>query len=233
MGATHLLFHNQGRGRPIGDVWVTPNDIPADQAAALKWLYDNTDGANWTDNTNWGKTKTANDWFGVTVAGGVVTSLAVNSNNLVGNISSWAVSDLSSMATLVIRSNPSLTGDISGWTVIAAMRFFHIYSTQLSGSPIMTSAAAIDQFYYHSCGLAEADVDAVCLAIATRFSAGGFTDAAPALNIGGTNAAPSGVYADEDPPITGLGAVFEICTDPEGTGFNTWTATVTGSGPYP
>ena len=55
----------------------------------------------------------------------------------------------------------------------------------------------------------------------------GYTYATPTLNVGGTNAAPSGVYADEDPPVTGKGAAFEIQNDPEAEGFNKWAVTFT------
>ena len=34
--------------------------------AALMALYNSTDGANWTDNTNWGSTEPLGTWFGVT-----------------------------------------------------------------------------------------------------------------------------------------------------------------------
>ena len=204
--------------------WIIPTDISNAQGMALKALYDATGGLYWTNNTNWGKTETANDWFGVTVAGGVVTVLSLPTNNLVGNVSSWAISDLSNMTTLVIRAN-SITGDISGWTVTAAMRFFHIYSTQLSGSPIMTSSVAMDQYFFHACSLSQANVDAICLAVYNRRAA--FTDAAPALNIGGTNSTPSGIYQDGDPPTTGKEYIFEIENDPEIEGFNTWTVTYT------
>ena len=45
--------------------------------------------------------------------------------------------------------------------------------------------------------------------------------------IGGTNAAPSGTYADEDPPTTGKGFIYELENDPESEGFRAWTFTYT------
>jgi hypothetical protein len=55
----------------------------------------------------------------------------------------------------------------------------------------------------------------------------GYTFATPTLNVGGTNAAPSGVYADEDPPITGKGFIYELVNDPEAEGFKKWAITYT------
>ena len=286
MGSTHLLFHNQGKGAPIGlpdwkrDTWVVPTDIPLVEANALRWLYDNTAGDNWTTNTNWGLTTTANDWYGITVVGGNVTVIDIDTNNLVGNIGAFAIDAFTVLLTLQMHANAGLIGDISGWTPPITVKTLYLFTTGLSGDvmagwtlwadldylrldntsisgdmagwvipagvihlyvnstnasgvPDLSSATSIDLFRYGFCSLPEADVDGVLLAIATRFSAGGFTAATPEIRIGGTNAAPSGAYADEDPPSTGLGAVFEICTDPETTGYNTWVVLVAGSGPYP
>jgi len=236
--------------------WITPADIPSAESVALKWLYDNTAGDAWTDNTNWGKTPVANDWFGVTVAAGRVQRISMANNNLIGDITAWDIEDFETMTMLNIVDNTGVTGtittwvlpplfwyfsigsvdfdgDISGWVLPASLQYFYVYSTSLDGAPILTSAVNLSDLRYHNCSLPQAMVDAVLLAVAARFSAGGFTAATPAIVLGGTNTAPSGAYADEDPPTTGLGACFEICTDPEATGENTWTATVTGSGPYP
>ena len=50
----------------------------------------------------------------------------------------------------------------------------------------------------------------------------GYTAAAPSLDVGGTNAAPGGAYADEDPPVTGKGYIYELVNDPETEGFKKW-----------
>jgi len=97
----------------------------------------------------------------------------------------------------------------------------HLYSTSVSGAPSIASNTAMRQYYYQGCGLSQANVDAILLSVYNRRAA--FTYATPALNVGGTNAAPSGVYQDGDPPTTGLEYVFELATDPEAEGFNKWT----------
>ena len=89
----------------------------------------------------------------------------------------------------------------------------------------MTSAVALRDYQYQNCGLAQADCDAVALGIYNRRAS--FTYATPTLNIGGTNAAPSGIYQDGDPPTTGKEYIYEIANDPETEGFNKWTVTYT------
>ena len=52
---------------------------------ALVALYDSTDGANWTDNSNW-LSGPVSTWFGVTVKNNRVTKLILRQNNLEGAI---------------------------------------------------------------------------------------------------------------------------------------------------
>lgn len=120
--------------RFAGETWTTPGDIPAAEAAALKWLYDNTDGPNWTDNTNWGKTAVANDWFGITVVGGKVQKLEfTGGNNLVGSITNFAVDAFTAMTYLYLDTNASLAGDISGWTWPNTVQRIGLYSCGVGG----------------------------------------------------------------------------------------------------
>ena len=59
----------------------------ATDTIALMALYNSTDGANWTTNTNWGSTVPIEDWHGVTTnTDGRVTELALGANNLVGTL---------------------------------------------------------------------------------------------------------------------------------------------------
>jgi len=95
----------------------------------------------------------------------------------------------------------------------------------VSGTPNIASNTAMANYQYQSCGLLQANVDAILAGIYARRAA--FTALAPALNVGGTNQAPSGVYADEDPPVTGKGYAYELVVDPETEGFKKWTITFT------
>ena len=68
-----------------GDAPYKSSDVPQAEADALIAFYDATGGGSWTDNTGWGKDPVVNNWFGITVAGGAVTQIDVNGNNLVGD----------------------------------------------------------------------------------------------------------------------------------------------------
>ena len=152
-----------------------------------------------------------------------ITAIDVNGNALLsGNISSFRLP--ASLATFAVNIT-SVSGDISGWVLPALLMNFYVNATSVNGATVFTSAVALRDFRYQNCGLPQATVDAIALAVYTRRAA--FTYATPSMNIGGTNAAPSGVYADEDPPVTGKGAIYEIVNDPEVEGFKKWAVIYT------
>ena len=68
-----------------------PTDCTYAEYLALVALYNATDGDNWTDNTNWLTDTTVNNWYGVTTAGGKVTQVDLNTNNLNGSLAAWDV----------------------------------------------------------------------------------------------------------------------------------------------
>jgi hypothetical protein len=115
----------------------------------------------------------------------------------------------------------SVSGDISGWTLPSSLLYLYIQSTSLSGVPIVSSATNIIKIDYDDCGLLQTDVDGMLQALYNSRSI--FTYATPALDIAGTNAAPSGIYQDADPPTTGREYEYELENDPELEGFNKWT----------
>ena len=54
--------------------------------AALMALYNSTDGANWTNNTNWGTDEPLSTWFGVyTNSDGRVMAVPGATHNCSGN----------------------------------------------------------------------------------------------------------------------------------------------------
>ena len=78
---------------------------------ALVALYNATDGANWSDNSNWLSAEPLGDWYGVTTdADGLVTGLSLASNVLSGSIPS-ELGDLENLQTLYLSGN-SLSGCI-------------------------------------------------------------------------------------------------------------------------
>ena len=84
---------------------------PAAERAALVALYNATDGANWTRNTNWNTSDPVSTWYGVTTNDtGSVTDLYMFRNGLSGPIPTQ-LGDLTNLETLYLRWN-SLAGSI-------------------------------------------------------------------------------------------------------------------------
>ena len=77
--------------------------VPVQDSLALAALYDSTDGANWTNNTNW-LSSNVSTWYGVTVTDGRVTHINLSYNNLVGAIPP-EIGDLTSLIMLAMRNN--------------------------------------------------------------------------------------------------------------------------------
>ncbi len=88
--------------------------IPAAERQALVDLYNATNGAGWTDNSNWnGAPGTECNWFGVTCDGGQTTvmQLMLYNNNLAGGPLPASLANLTSLQLLILYSN-QLTGQI-------------------------------------------------------------------------------------------------------------------------
>ena len=97
-------------------------------------LYNATDGANWTTNTNWLSDKPLGEWHGVTTDGnGRVTRLELFENRLSGTLPS-ELGNLTNLTHLWLYSN-QLSGEIpSELGSLANLTELWLYSNQLSGS---------------------------------------------------------------------------------------------------
>jgi len=84
--------------------------IPASERAALVALYNATDGANWTNKTNWLSALPEDQWFGVSAPAGYVTRINLPNNNLNGTIPP-EISQLTRLNTLTLSGN-KLTGSL-------------------------------------------------------------------------------------------------------------------------
>ena len=144
------------------------------------------------------------------------------STSVSGDISGWTLP--ASLYYFEVNST-SVSGDISSLVLPTTLQTFYVNSTSVSGAPIFTSSVGLRFFKYQDCALAQATVDLIVSRIYNRRAS--FTYASPSANIGGTNSAPSGTYADEDPPVTGKGFIYELVNDPETEGFKKWTITYT------
>lgn len=99
---------------------------------ALVALYDSTDGANWTDNTNW-LTGPVSTWYGITVSGDRVARVALRSNNLVGTIP-HEIGDLTNLTVLDLYTN-QLTGSIPPEIgKLTSLTELNLHLNQLTGS---------------------------------------------------------------------------------------------------
>ncbi len=73
--------------------------------AVLQHLYDNTNGEHWTNKTNWDFSKDIDSsWHGLYVYGGMVRSLQLPNNNLVGPLPP-ELGELTGLEQLILTSN--------------------------------------------------------------------------------------------------------------------------------
>ena len=221
----HFHWGRLRRNRRMFASHFRVSDVPQSEGDALIWLYQHTTGPNWTNKTNWLVTPTVANWFGVTVTLGHVTSVVLPANGLAGNISAFPVHNLPAITSLRFESNASLSGDASGWTIPATMQYLYFHTTGMSGTPDINGNTAMRTYLWLNCGLNQANVDSILLSVYNRRMA--FTFGVPALNVGGTNVAPSGVYQAACPPTTGKEYAFELVTDSCGDGFIKWAVTFT------
>ena len=127
------------------------SDVPQVEGDALVWLYNHTNGPSWTDHTNWLVTHTVGNWFGITVGGGHVTQVALNTNGLNGNIGAFPINNLLSLSLLRLESNGSISGNIGGWMLPAALSQLRLNNTSVSGNiGAWTLPAALTQLYLNT-----------------------------------------------------------------------------------
>ena len=113
----------------------TPTGVEIDRAALVA-LYNATDGANWTDNTNWLSDKPLSEWYGVTtvaVDDGRVWSVSLYQNNLTGTLPT-ELGNLTEMWVLDLADN-NLTGSIPlSMASLTKLADLNLGANQLSGS---------------------------------------------------------------------------------------------------
>jgi len=138
----------------LGILWSSPasakGDVPVVDAvpdavefAALKAIYDNLGGANWTNKTNWpvsgswpssATSAQFGTWFGVTVTNGDITKIALSSNNLVGTLP-LEIGSLKAVTIFNMYGNAGITGSIpSAVGGMTALKEIYLYSCGLSGN---------------------------------------------------------------------------------------------------
>jgi xanthine/uracil/vitamin C permease (AzgA family) len=123
---------------------------------------------------------------------------------------------------------PFLTGLLSN--LLGSLTYVNLSNDPLITFDSIAQLTVVSDIRISSCSQNQAAVDAVIDSIyqAVLLDANHFTAAAPALQIQANNAAPSGVYQETVPPVTGLEKVWYLCH----LGAHPWTITWNGgSGP--
>ncbi|MBL7850136.1 MAG: VCBS repeat-containing protein [Cyclobacteriaceae bacterium] len=111
---------------------ATVSCVSAIQRNALIALYNATNGAGWTNRTNW-LNADESTWFGVTVQGCNVTGISLDTNQLSGPLPP-ELGDLTALTFLILPNN-SLTGPIPGSIGnLTALQSFQLFNNQMSGS---------------------------------------------------------------------------------------------------
>ena len=142
-----VFHHNPALCAPVDDAFQTwlgsiPTvfgsscalaDSPEDRAV-LAQVHSTTDGANWTNNTNWlSEEHLIREWYGVTNdRNGRVNGLFLDDNQLTGNISS-ELGGLTELEWLYLNDN-QLTGEIPAELGdLANLRVLSLTDNQLTG----------------------------------------------------------------------------------------------------
>ncbi|MFC2126154.1 T9SS type A sorting domain-containing protein [Bacteroidota bacterium] len=128
---SNILYENIFLGK-LGPLSPLNIQIDVTDSLALVDLYVATDGANWTDNSNW-LTGTVDTWSGITVTGTRVEQIVLFNNNLVGSIPT-SIGDLTALTDMNLGQN-SLSGSIpSQIGNLTSLVDLDLHANQISGT---------------------------------------------------------------------------------------------------
>jgi len=132
-------------------------DVPESECEALVALYESANGAGWSSNYNWLVSNTVNNWYGIVVESGHVTTISfIDGNNLVGNIPS-ELGNLSNLYYFNLCNNQlsgSIPPELGNLSNLDAL---YLYHNQLSDSiPLsFTNLTRLNHFIFHNTYLCE------------------------------------------------------------------------------
>ena len=126
-----------------------PQTVTPSEKTALQDLYNNTNGATWTNQDNWNTTNPESLWYGVTVENGHVTKLLLNVNNLNGSIPA-SILNLQYLEEINFSYN-NLSGTLPDLNTITTINNVNINNNDFSFADLetnYTSNNAITSFSY-------------------------------------------------------------------------------------
>ncbi|MGJ8663100.1 MAG: hypothetical protein ACSHWU_05580 [Marinicella sp.] len=101
-------------------------EVPQIEREALVLLYQQTDGENWTDNSNWLQDDPCdNSWFGIFCVDGEITFIELIDNNLTGNIPA-EIGNFGQLKELSFNTNNlqgSIPNEIGNLTTLTRLSF--------------------------------------------------------------------------------------------------------------
>ncbi len=142
----------------INPVGLVPDHL---EIAALRNLYDSTNGANWTNNTGWPSTQAAwdtiltvsqiVDWYGLTISNDDIEKVGLSGNGLTGNIPA-SLSNLAGLRELILDDNqlsgtiPASLGDLE------LLSFLYLHANNLVGTipPELGKLNQLSHLYLYS-----------------------------------------------------------------------------------
>jgi Leucine-rich repeat (LRR) protein len=112
---------------------TTVTDVPQQECEVLVTIYESTNGSGWTNQDNWLTTTTVDDWYGVSISTGHVTSLELNNNNLIGQLPA-GLENLSNLTTFDLANN-QLNGSIpASLGNLSELDYLSLWGNQLIGN---------------------------------------------------------------------------------------------------
>jgi hypothetical protein len=125
--------------------------IPLTERNALIDLYNSTNGAGWTNNTNWnGAVGTECTWYGVFCGGGdtYVYQISLTANQLNGTLPA-SLNSLTELTDFYASDN-QLSGSIPSLSGLTKLEAFAVGANQLTGPiPSLSSLTALQSFYVY------------------------------------------------------------------------------------
>ncbi len=144
---SYLIFIDRAGNRTDTSISIkaSPYNLRIKDSLALVALYNSTNGNNWTNNSNWLTDKTMNEWFGVILDIGRVTSLKLSSNNLLGSIPD-SIKNLSNLKVFWLHNN-QLWGGLENLPNNIQRENLSIYSNRFDFADLARSSLAINENY--------------------------------------------------------------------------------------